>query len=205
MGRRSQPGPPAFGSEPVTITPSMLYAKGHLGARWTASDPNGDAMVFTVEIRGLNEQEWKPLREKISEKYVSWDATAFADGEYRLRVTVSDAPGDPPAEALSSRTESAPFIIDNTAPKITGLVAIRMSAKVQVHWHAADALNIINKAEYSLDGGDWTVAAPVTRLSDSLELDYDLTLDAGPGEHTIAVRVYDDYENQAADKVVVRP
>ncbi len=48
------------------------------------------------------------------------------------------------------------------------------------------------------------MAAPVTKLSDSLELDYDLTLDAAPGEHTIAVRVADDYDNQATDKVVVR-
>jgi hypothetical protein len=68
----------------------------------------------------------------------------------------------------------------------------------------ADALNNISKAEYSLDGGEWTVAAPVTRLSDSPELDYLLTLDAGPGEHTIAVRVQDEYENLAAEKAVVK-
>ena len=77
--------------------------------------------------------------------------------------------------------------------------------KLEVRWHAADALNTIAKAEYSLDGGEWTVVAPVTKLSDSLDLDYDLTIDAGPGEHTIAVRVADDYENLASDKVVVRP
>ena len=46
--------------------------------------------------------------------------------------------------------------------------------------------------------------APVTRLSDAPELDYDLTLDAGAGEHTVAVRVQDDYDNQAAEKVVVK-
>jgi hypothetical protein len=162
-------------------------------------------MVFTVEIRGLNEQECKPLREKITEKYLSWDTTAFADGEYRLRVTASDAPANPPSEALLSRTESAPFLIDNTPPKISALAATRMAGKLQIRWHAADALNNITRAEYSLDGGDWIVAAPVTRLSDSLELDYDLTIEAGAGEHTIAVRVYDEYENQATDKVIVRP
>jgi hypothetical protein len=48
------------------------------------------------------------------------------------------------------------------------------------------------------------VASPVTGLSDSPELDYSLALDAGPGEHTIAVRVTDDYDNQAADKSVVK-
>jgi hypothetical protein len=205
MGRRTPQPAPVFGIETVTTTPSMLYAKGHLGARWLASDPNGDNMIFTVEIRGVNETDWKPLREKITEKYTSWDSTAFADGEYRLRVTASDGPGNPPAEALNSRTESAPFIIDNTPPRITGLAASRTGGKVQVRWHAADVLNIISKAEYSLDGGEWTIAAPVSRVSDSLELDYDLAIDAGPGEHTIAVRVHDDYENQATDRVVVRP
>jgi hypothetical protein len=100
--------------------------------------------------------------------------------------------------------ESNPFWIDNTPPKITGLTATRNGAKLQVRWHAADAINAIAKAEYSLDGGEWKVAAPVTKLSDSLDLDYDLGLDAGPGEHTIAVRVQDDYDNQATEKVVVR-
>jgi hypothetical protein len=48
------------------------------------------------------------------------------------------------------------------------------------------------------------VAAPVTRLSDALELDYELNLEAGAGEHTIAVRVEDEYGNQAVEKTVVR-
>ena len=71
-------------------------------------------------------------------------------------------------------------------------------------WHAADALNNIAKAEYSLDGGEWKVAAPVTRLSDAQDLDYELTLDAVAGEHTVAVRVEDEYANQAVEKTVVR-
>ena len=82
---------------------------------------------------------------------------------------------------------------------------MRSAAKLEVRWHAADALNNISQAEYSLDGGDWTVAVPVTKLSDSPELDYVLTLDAPPGEHTIAVRVKDDYDNEATEKTVVKP
>ena len=46
--------------------------------------------------------------------------------------------------------------------------------------------------------------APVSRLSDALELDYDLTLDAPAGEHTVAVRVEDDYGNVGIEKVVVK-
>jgi len=202
LGKRPTP---AFTIDATTTTPTMQFAKGYVGARWLASDPNGDSLIYTVEIRGASETEWKLLKDRVAEKYISWDSTAFPDGEYHLRITASDAPGNPPSEALTARMESDAFWIDNTPPKITGLAASRAGDKLEVRWHAADALNNITKAEYSLDGGEWTVVAPVTKLSDSLDLDYDLTIDAGPGEHTIAVRVEDEYDNLASDKVVVRP
>jgi hypothetical protein len=189
---------------PGTTTPAMQLAKGFIGARWLAADPNGDSMTYTVEIRGLNETEWKPLKDKVPEKYISWDSTAFPDGEYKLRITASDAPSNPPGEALTAKLESDPFVIDNTPPRISALTAARNGGKLQVRWHAADAWNNVTSAQYSLDGGEWTVVAPVSKLSDSMELDYDLNLDAAPGEHTIAVRVQDDYDNTATDKTVVR-
>jgi len=204
LGRRPAVTVPPPPLENSTSTPAMQLAKGYIGARWLAIDPNGDNMVYRVEIRGAGETEWKLLREKVTEKYISWDSTAFPDGEYWLRVTASDAPSNPPAEALTGQMESDPFWIDNTPPKITGLAATRAGNKLEVRWHAADALNNIDKAEYSLDGSDWTVAAPATKLSDSLELDYALSLDAAPGEHTIAVRVSDANDNMAVEKVVVK-
>jgi hypothetical protein len=182
----------------------MQFSKGYLGGRWLASDPNGDSLLYTVEIKGENETEWKPLKEKVTEKYFSWDATAFPDGDYRLRVTASDAPSNPPGDALTAQLVSPPFTIDNTPPKITALTASRNGGKLQVRWHAADALGNLDRAEYSLDGGDWTVAEPVTKLSDSPSLDYELTLDAPAGEHTVAVRVWDGNDNLAVDKVVVK-
>jgi hypothetical protein len=195
---------PNFSAEAGANAPAMSYAKGFIGARWSASDPNGDGMVYTVEIRGEKETAWKPLKERIAERYLSWDSTAFPDGDYRLRITASDAPGNPPADALTTSLESDPFTIDNTPPKISGLAASRNGAKLEIRWRAADALSNITKAEYSLDGGEWTVAAPVTKLSDSQELDYALTLDAAPGEHTIAVRAVDEFENAGVEKAVVK-
>ncbi len=201
LGKRASSSP-LFTPEAPANTPALTYSKGFMGARWLANDANGDPMVYTVEIRGEKETQWKPLKEKISERYLSWDSTAFPDGDYRLRITASDAPGNPPAEALTSNLESDPFTIDNTPPKITGLTAAYSGGKLQVRWRAADALSNIAKAEYSLDGGEWTLAAPVTKLSDSPELEYALTLDAAPGEHTIAVRALDDYDNLSVEKAV---
>ena len=205
LGKRRETSSPLALDTGSTSTPTMTYAKGFIGARWTAGDPNGDNLVYTVMIRGAGETEWKLLKDKVKEKYWSWDSTAFPDGDYRVRVIASDSPSNPPAEALTGQMDTDPFVIDNTPPRITGLAAARSGDRLEVRWHAADALNNLRLAEYSLDGGDWTVVAPAGSLSDSLELDYVLTLEKVPaGEHTIAVRVADDYDNQAADKAVVR-
>jgi sugar lactone lactonase YvrE len=200
---------PALGAAPASprlnlnaggVTPTMTYSKGAQGVRWAVTDENADALIYKVEIRGEKDQTWKVLRDKVRERYFSFDTQAFPDGDYRVRITASDAPSNTPENALSTSEESDPFTIDNTPPRITQLAAKGRN----VEWHAADELSNIVKAEYSLDGGDWTVVDPVTKLSDSKALDYALSLsNLGPGQHTVAVRVTDDFDNSAVEKVVV--
>ena len=115
--RRPTPQSSAVSSDPGT--PALTLAKGQIGARWLAEDDNADTLQFKVEIRGVNETAWKLLRDKVRERYLSWDSTAYADGKYVLRVTASDAPSNPPDQALTGVRESDPFLIDNTPPEIT--------------------------------------------------------------------------------------
>jgi hypothetical protein len=185
-------------------SPALTWAKGYIGARWLASDENGDTLVFTVEIRGKNETAWKLIHDKVKEHYISWDSTAFPDGEYVVRVTASDAPSNPPGEALTASLETDPFLIDNTPPEISGLTANPAGAKLQVRMHVKDALSVLEKAELSVNGGDWMVVEPTTRLTDSTEHDYRVDIDKPTGEATVAVRAEDIYENQAAAKTVVK-
>jgi hypothetical protein len=183
---------------------TVQYDKGSAGARWAVSDANGDEMAYQVEIRGVGERDWKLLKDKVNEKHLTWDSTAYPDGEYVLRVTASDLPANPPDQALTAQLESERFTIDNTPPEIAGLTGARTGGKLNVKWRARDARSVVSLAEYSVNGGEWVVVNPSTRLSDAPELDYSLALDAPAGEATIAVRVTDELDNQSVQKVVVR-
>ena len=123
-----------------------------------------------------------------------------APGEWRTNVSLGgrSEPVAPPPLARTLAVSAAAAIgadlvgID-LLPTTTGYLISELNGAVDF------------RPEYSLDGGEWMVTLPTTKLSDSRELDYDLTLSNIPaGEHTIAVRVQDENENQAADKAVVR-
>jgi hypothetical protein len=60
---------------------------------------------------------------------------------------------------------------------------------------AKDALSWIDKAEYSINGGEWTVLEPVNKVTDSQSLDYQVQADNG---QLVSVRVFDENDNVAA-------
>lgn len=174
-----------------------------MGVRWIAEDDNGDSLSFKVEIRGINETEWKLVGDKIREHYFSWDSSTLPDGKYVVRITASDEPSNPPDQALSSSRETDPFLIDNTPPEIT-CCTVTGSLGTTVQFTAKDALSLLSKAEYSINGGDWRVVEPTTRLTDASEHVYRISLPRPQGETTIAVRVSDEFDNQAVAKTVVK-
>ena len=185
--------------------PPMTEAKGRVGVRWVAEDQNDDDLVYKVEIRGEGEQNWKLVEEEVEQPRLDWDGTSFADGLYRVRVTASDSPSNPASDALTYSKVSETFAIDNTAPTIRELGAERDGEGIRVRFSAMDSASLLRRAEYSLDGGDWERVLPSTKLFDSRELSFEFaTGSVEGGEHTVAVRVYDRFENLAAAKVVVR-
>ncbi len=69
---------------------------------------------------------------------------------------------------------------------------------------ATDATSGIEKAQYSVDGGEWILLAPVKGISDSRTESYSFTVRGlAPGEHTIAVRAYDRFDNVGAGKTTI--
>lgn len=206
MGQAARRGggsaqPPATESAPVT----MNYEKGWLGARWRASDPNGDDLEAKLEIRGEGEREWKPLKDKLRESRYSWDSTGLADGRYRLRLTLSDQPDNYPGQGLAAQRESEEFIIDNTPPRIEGLTARIDGGQIEVRFKATDQWTALEYAEIAVNGGEWVAAAPTTGITDSLEHEYLVRVPKGEGaEFVVAVRVADGNDNVAVQKAVIR-
>jgi len=173
---------------------------------WTADDANEDELTYSIYYRGESEKDWKLLRDKITQRFYSWDTTSMQDGPYYLKLAASDEGANAPGEALISERESDRFVVDNTPPEILGIAAELLNAPgaagVTVRFRASDATSAIVNAQYSLDAGDWTLILPAGGVSDSLEEPYVVTLrDLAPGEHTLAVRAYDQYENLGAGKV----
>jgi len=190
-----------LGGQPLMVN----YAKGSIGARWLVLDDNGDTLEYKLEIKGVNEITWKPLKDKLRDRAYSWDATAFPDGQYHVRLTASDQPDNAPGQGLTASLESDPFTIDNTAPVITGLAAEPASNNINLRFRVKDALTVLQAVEYSINGGEWQWAEPTTRLTDSKEHDYHLLVERpGFGEITVAVRASDANDNQSAEKTVLK-
>jgi outer membrane protein assembly factor BamB len=189
--------------------PQGTLQKGYQSVVWTAHDENDDEMRYAVYFRGEHEHEWKLLKENLEQKFYSWDTATLPDGAYYLKIVATDAPSNPPALALKTERESERFEVDNTAPvvKIMGTISDSPmpNGKVTiVQFTAQDAGSSIERAQYSVDGGDWILVAPTSRISDAPEERYEISLSGlGSGEHAISVRAYDRFENVGSAKTII--
>jgi WD40 repeat protein len=194
--------------------PATTRDSDSIGVRWSIHDDNDDQMVYSIYYRGEGEKRWLLLKDKVSDKFYSFDASLLPDGGYTVKIVASDAPSHSPGEALTSERESARFEVDTTPPVIEALNAVLEGGQIHVTFRASDSFSPLERAEYSLDAGEWNFIEPVGQLSDSKNESYDFKLpvpvDRTSGatesvlEHVVVVRVYDRYDNMVAAKTVIK-
>ncbi len=232
MGMTGQPGnvplkqPPAPNpANPAgvvittTVTPKFenqpqgTLQKGYQSVLWSAHDDNDDDLKYAVYFRGENQQDWLLLKDNLDQKFYSWETTSMPDGAYYLKIVATDTPSNPPEMALKAERESERFEVDNTTPTIgkieaspTGMKADRAKGvSYDFQFTASHPTSSIERAQYSVDGGEWTLVKPVNGISDYKTETYSFSVRRlAPGEHTIAVRAYDRFENVGSAKTTIQ-
>jgi WD40 repeat protein len=220
-------------NNPQTLNPNLPTTapdRGFVSINWRAHDENDDQLSYSIYYRGDNETRWKLLKEGLADRYYSFESSLLPDGGYVIEVVASDSPSESPDHALTGSRQSPRFEIDSTPPAVANLAAAQESDTLHITFTGIDSFSPVRRAEYSVDAGDWQFVAPVGELSDAKTENYDVTVplpnsntmtttqpelrargkkqpapSSGDEEHVVVVRVYDQFDNMGAAKVVVRP
>jgi hypothetical protein len=198
--------PQIFGIPNVTVAPRRLYQRGATSLQWTAEDRNGDKLEYAVYYKEIGDNNFKLLRENLTENFYTIDGQSLADGRYIFKITVRDSPSNPENQALSGERLSEPVSIDNTAPVVSSVGSAQISGeRVRVVFEASDASSYLTRAEYSIDGGEWQAVYSDDGISDGPRERYTIdTVLRNPGEYSITLRVFDANGNAGNARVLVR-
>ncbi|MBW7886260.1 MAG: hypothetical protein H3C34_27265, partial [Caldilineaceae bacterium] len=134
--------PPTVSNVALQGAPNPVTGVVTLG--WTASDPDGDALIFDVAYSRDNGATFQPVAINISGNSTQIDTAQLGgSGTAILRVTATDG-------VNSAAANSAPFVMANKPPQPFILTPVD---NTQVHWG-----QLVNFSGVALDAQDGTVA-----------------------------------------------
>ena len=170
---------------------------------WEASDPDEDALSFTVEWRAEGADRWMLAAEGLTDTSLEWATRGLADGRYTVRVTATDAPANPPGSERTSSRRSDPFLLDQTAPvleaqldgeRITGTVTDAAGAVAGVSFRVDDEAGFrpVNAEDLLFDSPEEAFTLPLGGL------------DLDPSEpHLVTLRAVDTRGNASFTSVAL--
>ena len=163
-------------------------------ASWKVKDDNNDTLQFNVYYRGIDEANWKLLKDELKQTSYALDTTLMSDGHYVIKVSATDKLSNPPNFAKTTEKISDSFDIDNSQPTVTDITATANDDQTyQISCTAEDSFSYIQKAVYKIDSDEeWQVIFPDDGIFDSKRETLLLHTNSLPeGEHTITIRVTD--------------
>lgn len=170
--------------------------------KWSASDANGDEIIYNVLYRKITGNGWSPLAKGLKDSYYSFDTRMLADGMYVVRIEAHDSPSNTPERALVGWLDTQPFEVDNTPPRVDGLMATASGREVTVTFLAIDDSCAIRDIRLKIDAGEWQVLLPEDGIADSLREQVEVRLkNVLPGDHIVSVQVRDELYNSGAGSV----
>lgn len=194
---------------PVTTTVDATQASARRRGRaaasstvrlsWRVDNPDGDDLRYRLRFRRDGEETWRALTrpdQNVTQTTYDWDTTGVPDGFYVVEVEASDEPSNPESRTLSSRAVSAPFLVDNHAPRIEEL-ALRGDAVVG---RIVDAVGPISRLEVAIDGAPFRDVDPADGLLDQAEERLELVV-PHDASHLVAVRATDQGGHQVVAEI----
>ncbi len=194
-GRDPAAPPTGAGASTVSSVGRQVYRKGLQAFAWEASDPNDDTLRYEVRYREEMEENWRVLARDLTGRLFTWDTTSTPDGTYVVRIVASDALSNAPDDALTAMRDSAPFDVDNSAPRIVlSTPGAAGGDDTVVRVTVTDAQSAVAHVEYTLDAETWQVVYPIDGISDGREEAFDVTVPASAIDRLV-IRATDGMNN----------
>jgi hypothetical protein len=186
-----------FRYEPFNRAPRVRDLHLDEGSRWVAGDatvlwemldPDDDPLEATLEYRAREGGDWVPVQVpagaassagRWTEGRLEWDTSSVAEGEYVVRMVVSDRAVNTTAEGRSAMTTSAiPLVIDRTPPeaKLSAVGPGRYELTLE------DAVSEIRLLQLVADGRPLHAIRPVDGVCDSPRESFRIEVPATEGE-----------------------
>jgi hypothetical protein len=163
---------------------------------WIFDDPNMDALLFSVYYKRTQDKGWRTLVTDWDLNAYSWDSTTMADGEYRIKVVVTDSLNNSADVAQTDFKISQPFFIDNTPPELVAFSTTRQEEMRKIHFTVQDQYHLLGPVEYSVNAGKWQPVYPVDGMMDSKQEAFTVSLTTQHPQIDIAIRIIDEIGNR---------
>ena len=183
---------------PITDSPTK-----EVSLSWAVDNPDLDRLEYFIDYRIVGTSLWAtllPPGKKVTGTSYDWDTTAFPEGAYHLRVKVTDAPSNPPANVKTDQMMSEVIYVDNSPPLIPELRVVGRHVLGLVR----DKIGPIQRIEISVAGTDeWYPFFPVDGIFDRKEerFDADVSHIVPSGPALLSVRVYDRANNSTVRSI----
>jgi hypothetical protein len=173
---------------------------------WDASDPNNDALVYTLYFRRDLQGPWILLKDRLTQSTFEWDTRTVADGQYQVKVVASDALANPPGTGKTTARVSEYYVVDNTPPTVGDIATHISAAAVTISVRVQDRTSTIANVEYTVDSNDqWQSVLPVDGIFDAPNELVNFSIKGlTPGEHQVTIRATDSHGNQGLQSILVK-
>ncbi len=161
-----------------------LWKPGYRSLRWNAEDPNGDKLLYRLEVRPAGDGAeawgdggeggedgdggWLEVADELDESYYVFDARVLPDGVYRFRLGATDRLSNPADAGLADHRMTEPVVVDHSPPALVSVEEIDADREDQrrLRVRVEDALSPVIEAEVAADAGEWRALRPADGLLD---------------------------------------